>query len=81
MVKKTVAFPLIFLFVASISTFSKNRDNLWPELKPYKTGYLKVSKLHEIFYQLGGNPKGKPVMVIHGGPGTGCAPRADCTAR
>jgi proline iminopeptidase len=47
---------------------------LWPELKPYKTDYLKVSELHKIFYQLGGNPEGKPVMVIHGGPGGGCSP-------
>jgi proline iminopeptidase len=47
---------------------------LWPPLKPYKTGYLQVSDLHQIFYQLGGNPEGKPVMVIHGGPGGGCSP-------
>jgi proline iminopeptidase len=30
--------------------------------------------VHEIFYQLGGNPKGKPVMVLHGGPGAECTP-------
>lgn len=47
---------------------------LWPPLKPYKTDYLEVSALHKIFYQLGGNPEGKPVMVIHGGPGGGCSP-------
>jgi len=50
------------------------RTKLWPELKPYKTDYLKVSELHKIFYQLGGNPEGKPIMVIHGGPGGGCSP-------
>jgi len=47
-------------------------DKLWPAIKPYKTGYLKVSEIHEIFYQLGGNPGGKAVMVLHGGPGAGC---------
>ncbi len=47
---------------------------LWPPLEPYKTDYLQVSQLHKIFYQLGGNPEGKPVMVIHGGPGGGCSP-------
>jgi proline iminopeptidase len=47
---------------------------LWPPIKPYKTDYLQVSPLHKIFYQLGGNPKGKPAMVIHGGPGGGCSP-------
>jgi proline iminopeptidase len=46
----------------------------WPQIQPYKTGYLQVSKLHSIFYQLGGNSKGKPVMVLHGGPGAGCTP-------
>lgn len=46
----------------------------WPKSEPYKTGYLNVSPIHEIFYQLGGNPKGKPVMVLHGGPGGSCSP-------
>lgn len=49
-------------------------SELWPPLEPYKTDYLQVSQLHKIFYQLGGNPEGKPVMVIHGGPGGGCSP-------
>lgn len=47
---------------------------LWPTLEPYKTGYLQVSKIHNIYYQLGGNPNGKPVMFLHGGPGGGCTP-------
>jgi len=38
----------LILLVAQGSTGSK----LWPELKPYKTDYLKVSELHKIFYQL-----------------------------
>ena len=47
---------------------------LWPEIEPYESGYFKVSDLHEIFYELCGNPEGKPVFVIHGGPGRGCSP-------
>jgi proline iminopeptidase len=65
-----IILSAFFLFTAS----SQAQAKLWPELKPYKTGYLKVSELHEIFYQLGGNPDGKPVMVVHGGPGGGCSP-------
>ena len=42
---------------------------------PFKTGYLKVDEMHEIFYVLLGNPKGKPVIVLHGGPGVGSYPR------
>ena len=48
---------------------------LFPQIEPFKTGYLKVSPLHEIYYELCGNPKGKPVMVLHGGPGYGSYPR------
>jgi proline iminopeptidase len=47
---------------------------LWPETQPYKTGYFKVSETHQLYYQLGGNPEGKAVMVIHGGPGGNCSP-------
>jgi proline iminopeptidase len=43
-------------------------------VEPYETGYLKVSEIHEIFYGLCGNPKGKPVFVLHGGPGGGSSP-------
>lgn len=56
-------------------TSQSNQGELWPTSKSYKTGYLPVSNLHRIFYQLGGNPGGKPVMVLHGGPGAGCTPR------
>jgi proline iminopeptidase len=58
---------------------SQNSDtaedmNLWPEIEPFQSGYLKVSDIHEIYYELCGNPKGKPVFAIHGGPGAGCSP-------
>lgn len=49
---------------------------LWPEIEPYKTDYLKVSELHEIYYELLGNSKGKPVFFLHGGPGGGTSPTA-----
>jgi proline iminopeptidase len=47
---------------------------LWPEIEPYKTDFLRVSDLHEIYYELCGNPKGRPVFVLHGGPGAQCLP-------
>jgi len=59
------------LLLAGIS--ARQEVALWPEIKPYRTGYLQVSPLHRIFYQEGGNPKGKPVMYLHGGPGGGCS--------
>lgn len=47
---------------------------LWPEIEPYETGHLKVSDVHEVYYELCGNPKGKPVFVLHGGPGASISP-------
>ena len=47
---------------------------LYPPNVPYKTGRLNVSDLHEIYYEECGNPAGKPVVVLHGGPGGGISP-------
>jgi proline iminopeptidase len=47
---------------------------LYPELQPYSRGRLQVSSLHEIFFEECGNPDGKPVVVLHGGPGGGISP-------
>lgn len=65
---------IISLMCFLCSTRCDAGPDFWLPLKPYKTGYLRVSPLHEIYYQLGGNPEGRPVMVIHGGPGGGCSP-------
>jgi proline iminopeptidase len=46
----------------------------YPEIEPYNTGRLRVSDLHEIFYEEVGNPKGQPILFIHGGPGGGIEP-------
>src|SRR5580698_10065263 len=42
---------------------------LYPPVKAYNTGYLRVSEVHQIYYEESGNPKGKPAVFIHGGPG------------
>ncbi len=47
------------------------RRVLYPAIKPHRTGYLRVSELHEIYYEECGNPKGKPALFVHGGPGAG----------
>jgi len=48
------------------------RRTLYPEIEPYDTGFLQVSPLHRVYYEQCGNPKGKPVVFVHGGPGAGC---------
>ena len=47
---------------------------LYPAIEPYDTGRLKVSDIHELYYEQCGNPKGKPVVFLHGGPGGGVVP-------
>jgi len=47
---------------------------LHPALDPYNHGMLQVSSLHSIYYEQCGNPDGRPVVVLHGGPGSGCTP-------
>ena len=49
-------------------------SKLYPEIIPYDTFTLKVSDIHEIFVEQSGNPNGKPVIFLHGGPGGGIEP-------
>ena len=50
------------------------RLELYPELTPYASGRLKVSDLHEIYFEECGNPDGVPALMVHGGPGGGSNP-------
>lgn len=48
--------------------------SLYPAIEPHIRRRLKVSNIHEIYVEECGNPDGKPVIVLHGGPGAGCNP-------
>jgi proline iminopeptidase len=48
---------------------------LYPEIEPYSSGMLAVSAPHNVYYEQCGNPRGKPVVFLHGGPGAGCNPK------
>lgn len=72
MLKKIFLLSFALTLISSICLSQKLGGQLFPPIQPYETGYLKVSDIHRIFYQLGGNPEGKPIMVLHGGPGAGC---------
>jgi proline iminopeptidase len=50
---------------------SQERRALYPEIEPYEVGQLKVSELHTLYFEQSGNPNGKPVVFLHGGPGGG----------
>jgi proline iminopeptidase len=55
-------------------TTKRRLVDLFPPIDPYREGNLKVSKLHTVHYEECGNPKGKPVVFLHGGPGGGIDP-------
>ena len=51
------------------------RRELYPEIEPYRTGRLPVTGGHELYFEESGNPRGKPVVFLHGGPGGGSEPK------
>ncbi|MDH6140272.1 MULTISPECIES: prolyl aminopeptidase [Kitasatospora] len=49
---------------------------LYPEIQPYQSGMLDVGDGNQIYWEVCGRPDGKPAVVVHGGPGSGCGPRS-----
>jgi proline iminopeptidase len=47
---------------------------MYPETEPYDHGLLDVGDGHRVYWEVGGNPDGKPAVVLHGGPGSGAGP-------
>ncbi len=43
----------------------------YPPIEPYRIGRLSVEHGHELYFEESGNPRGKPVVFLHGGPGSG----------
>ena len=49
-------------------------SQIYPPIKPFHSEMLDVGDGHEIYLEQSGNPKGIPVLYLHGGPGAGLAP-------
>jgi len=47
---------------------------LYPPIEPFDSGMLDVGDIHSLYWEACGNPSGKPALVLHGGPGSGCTP-------
>ncbi|EPS69083.1 proline iminopeptidase, partial [Genlisea aurea] len=47
---------------------------IFEDTEPHDTGFLKVSDIHNLYYEQSGNPDGYPVLFLHGGPGGGTSP-------
>ena len=50
------------------------RTELYAEIEPYEAGMLPLDGLHHMYWEVSGNPNGKPVVFLHGGPGAGASP-------
>lgn len=50
------------------------RNDLFPPVEPYDSGYLPVDELHTLYWEQCGRPDGVPVIFLHGGPGAGASP-------
>ena len=46
--------------------------DLYPEIEPYEHGTLEAGDGNLVYWETCGNPRGKPAVVLHGGPGSGC---------
>ena len=71
---KKSLFCIVFLSLIVTCPARGARRTLWPAIEPFDSGFLEVSALHKIHYELCGSRTGKPVFVLHGGPGGSCSP-------
>ncbi|WP_159501655.1 prolyl aminopeptidase [Microbacterium sp. 18062] len=55
-------------------TVSELDDVLYPPIEPYEIGELLVGDGQRVYWEQSGNPDGKPVVFLHGGPGAGTSP-------
>lgn len=72
--KALIMFFMGFGVIAPLSSMQStgSASPLYPMGDANQTGYLQVSEKHHLYYATYGNPKGIPVVVLHGGPGLGC---------
>lgn len=52
---------------------SRDQAELYPEIEPHQHGLLDVGDGNLVYWEVCGNPNGKPAVVLHGGPGSGCS--------
>lgn len=64
----------VIILLAVAGQIQGGEPGLWPEIEPYQSGFLEVSDLHRIYYEICGNRAGKTIFVLHGGPGGSCSP-------
>jgi len=50
------------------------RVDVYPDLEPNDSGLLALDQIHRMYWEVSGNPRGIPVLFLHGGPGAGASP-------
>jgi proline iminopeptidase len=65
---------LLVCLLWSVLLNGDDKRTLYPPIEPYQTGYLSVEGGHQIYWEESGNPNGKPILFLHGGPGIGTMP-------
>ncbi len=74
MKKSIITAICCFCALSSLLSGLETKRTLYPSVEPYQTGYLSVEGGHSIYWEECGNPHGKPVLFLHGGPGIGTMP-------
>ena len=59
-------------------TVKRASEPLYSAIEPHRRDYLHVDGHHRIYFEESGNPRGKPAVLLHGGPGGGTEPRMRC---
>src|ERR1700722_21022188 len=73
--RKSLRLAICFIcLLLSTLVSADDKRTLYPPIEPYRTGYLTVEGGHQVYWEEGGKPNGKPVLFIHGGPGIGTMP-------
>ncbi len=57
-----------------MTTTSPTAAKPYPPITPRRSGMLPLDDLHSMYWEESGNPNGVPVVVLHGGPGSGTSP-------
>lgn len=58
----------------TVEPMTSTAAQTYPPVEPHDCGMLDVGDGHHMYWEVCGNPAGKPAVVLHGGPGTGCGP-------
>jgi proline iminopeptidase len=61
-----------------LGTPRSEQDSMFPNIESFESGMLDVGDSQEIYWECSGNPSGRPVVYLHGGPGSGCTARNRC---